>query len=146
MNKKDNTFSTTGSVSEGREEAKVTDEKMLTLLKLVYYERKSIKQSSKYLKINYNSAKRIVKNFRKKKIVIEDPEKLENLVDDLKMKPEPPKKANQIKVQDLITNQIRQFDSQILTLNEEIRQNQLMMVYLTNFAQGVLNLVGKRYI
>jgi len=93
--KKENTFSTTGSVnensnghSESEEEIKVSNEKMLALLKLVYYERKSIKQSSRHLKINYNSAKRIIKNFRRNRISLdgEGESKLQDFVEDLRLK------------------------------------------------------------
>jgi len=41
---------------------------MVALLKLVYYERKSIKQASNYLHIKYNTAKRIIKKFRRNQI------------------------------------------------------------------------------
>jgi hypothetical protein len=68
----DNTLSTTECLSETSEkQKKVPDEKVVSLLKFVYYERKSIKQAAKYLDINYNSAKRILKQFRRGQISIE---------------------------------------------------------------------------
>lgn len=66
--------STSGSINENFDDKKVSEEKMLELLKLVYYERKSIKQCASYLKINYNSAKKVIKNFRKNKITIDTKE------------------------------------------------------------------------
>lgn len=72
MNTLEHSYSTTESKSDTSEIIRrVPDAKISQLLKLVYYEKKSIKQASKYLKINYNSAKRILKQFRKGKITIE---------------------------------------------------------------------------
>ena len=47
---------------------KLSESRIIELLKLIVYERKSIKKSSEYLNINYISAKRLVKKFEKNKL------------------------------------------------------------------------------
>lgn len=54
------------------DDKKLSKDKIISLLKLVYYEKKSIKQSARYLSINYNTAKRIIKQFRKNKLNLEN--------------------------------------------------------------------------
>jgi molybdenum-dependent DNA-binding transcriptional regulator ModE len=65
--------STTTTLTDS-ESSPVTNKKMVALLKLVYYERKSIKQASNYLHIKYNTAKRIIKKFRRNQISLDKSE------------------------------------------------------------------------
>jgi hypothetical protein len=74
MLRKENASSTNESSSVCNE--KIADDKILDLLKLVYYERKSIKQSARFLKLDYNQSKKIVKKFRQKKLGIEIEEEI----------------------------------------------------------------------
>lgn len=46
----------------------VSEQKSIELLKLIIYEKKSIKQSANYLNINYVLAKKIIKKFELKKL------------------------------------------------------------------------------
>jgi molybdenum-dependent DNA-binding transcriptional regulator ModE len=62
--------STTTTLSDS-ESNHVSHKKMVTLLKLVYNERKSIKQASNYLHLKYNTAKRIIKKFRRNQISLD---------------------------------------------------------------------------
>ena len=43
----------------------ISEQKSIELLKLIIYEKKSIKQSANYLNINYVLAKKIIKKFEK---------------------------------------------------------------------------------
>ncbi len=135
MNKKESTFSTTGSCSEVREDMKISEDKTLALLKLVYYERKSIKQSAKYLKINYNSGKRIVKNFRRGRLPIAEKSEssYEPLIKGLKEKPVQ-REVSPDSVCQKLQFQIRNYSTHLMSLNSEIQQNQMAMMFLTNYA------------
>ena len=115
MNKIENFTSTFESESICDE--KVSDEKMLNLLKLVYYDRKSIKQSAKYLKLDYNTSKKIIKNFRKNKIRLEEKyeDQLENLINGVKNheeKKDEPKERQKTEISklEIITNEIKMKD------------------------------------
>jgi hypothetical protein len=150
MNRKESTFSTTGSSSENKEELRIKSDKSIALLKLVYQERKSIKQSAKYLKINYNSAKRIVKNFRKGRIPSGESD-FGKLIDELKER----KDSNQnqdpgdtksplytpcedhSKKFSEVQKKILIYNHHLERLNYEIRQNQMTLIFLTNLAYGV---------
>lgn len=46
----------------------ISEQKSIELLKLIIYEKKSIKQSANYLNINYVLAKKIIKKFELKKL------------------------------------------------------------------------------
>jgi transposase len=147
MNKHENTLSTTESGDELRMEPKITDEKTLALLKLVYQDKKSIKQSSKYLNINYNTAKRLIKNFRKNKVNLghKNMDGYLNLVEDLEVKsfksPYQEERKNINKEQGffgVVMTQIKQCDIQLKILNDEIKNNQMMMFYLTNCANRMI--------
>lgn len=50
---------------------KISDQNSIDLLKLIIYEKKNIKQSAKYLDINYPTAKKIVRQFQKKRMNLE---------------------------------------------------------------------------
>jgi hypothetical protein len=147
MNKHENTLSTTESGDDVRMEPKITDEKTLALLKLVYQDKKSIKQSSKYLNINYNTAKRLFKNFRKNKVNLghKNMDGYLNLVEDLEVKsfksPYQEERKNINKEQGffgVVMTQIKQCDIQLKILNDEIKNNQMMMFYLTNCANRMI--------
>jgi hypothetical protein len=133
MNKKENCTST--FESESLCEEKVSDEKMLNLLKLVYYERKSIKQSAKYLKLDYNTSKKIIKNFRKNKIRLEEKyeDQLENLVNRIRKSKEEKIEENEefLKIQNL-SEEISKMDSILKNLNSEIVCNQRVLSNLVN--------------
>jgi DNA anti-recombination protein RmuC len=138
MNKKENCTST--FESESLCEEKVSDEKMLNLLKLVYYERKSIKQSAKYLKLDYNTSKKIIKNFRKNKIRLEEKyeDQLENLINGIKKSKEElteNKEENENQEFQKIKNlseEISKMDSLLKNLNSEIMSNQKVLSKLVN--------------
>ena len=146
MNKQEITSSTANSFCESKDEGKVPNNKMVALLKLVYYERKSIKQSSKYLKINYNAAKRIIKNFRRNRISLDDENesKYESLIDELRSQKKEKENEKEIDkfstintnkadmMTSLIMNQVKQFDQQLRNLNDEINNNQSTLMYLMN--------------
>jgi hypothetical protein len=153
MNRIESTFSTTGSVSETKEEMKLTEEKSLALLKLVYYERKSIKQSAKYLKINYNSAKRVVKNFRRGRLpkghfgeTILNPDVLcktdsfqkesTNNTDFFYDSKSPQAQVTQ-KTYEMIQNEIHMYSNHLHNLMQEIRQNQNSMALINNYLNRV---------
>jgi hypothetical protein len=162
MNRKESTFSTTGSSSENKEELRTKSEQSLALLKLVYRERKSIKQSARYLKINYNSAKRIVKNFRKGRIQSPQNEH-ENLIDKLieskDIKQNLILNENKIYNQDVnnkpysiecssnsyldIQKKILIYNLHLERLNNEIKQNHMALVFLTNYAYQVYQSVKR---
>ncbi len=149
MNKLENTFSTTESCGELAIDTYISDEKTLELLKLVYQEKKSIKQSSKYLGINYNTAKRLIKNFRKNKIDLghKSMNSYLNIVEEISNKSLNNKSALQQdqantnknqKLFDVMMTQIKQYDIQLRMLNYEIKNNQMMMFYLTNCANHMI--------
>jgi hypothetical protein len=68
MKTRENTSTTSLTDNDCNE---VNDVKIMTLYKLVYHEKKSIKQASHYLKIKYNTAKRIIKKLRKNQISVD---------------------------------------------------------------------------
>lgn len=49
----------------------VSDEKVLSFLKLIFYERKNIKQAAKYYNIKYITAKKLVRQFQHNRLVVE---------------------------------------------------------------------------
>ena len=144
MNKRENSTSTFESESICNE--KVSDEKMLNLLKLVYYERKSIKQSAKYLKLDYNTSKKIIKNFRKNKIRLEEKyeDQLENLINGVKNQEE---KKNEHKDRqetevykiEIMTKEISKMDNIVQNLNSEIVSNQKVLANLINSTICAIN-------
>lgn len=152
----ENTSSTHESMSDLIEDKKVSNEKMVALLKFVYYERKSIKQAATYLSLNYNSAKRIIKKFRKNKIVLDNVKSgYEKLALDLKPKYEQKPIVQQpvieqvkpVVVANTNTNtgngtgdvfgsmmtEISQLGTQLFTLNQEIVQNQQALQFLVSY-------------
>lgn len=105
-------------------EKRVTDQKMVELLKLVHYERKSIKQASNYLKINYNSAKRIIRNFRLNKLQLTDfpsakYEQYENLLSEYDSKKQ--------EIMDLMAQKLNGLAQQLTQLDEEVKNNYIML-------------------
>lgn len=50
---------------------KISGQASIDLLKLIFYEKKNIKQAAKYLNINYSIAKKIVRQFQKKRMCLE---------------------------------------------------------------------------
>jgi hypothetical protein len=160
MNRQDNTFSTNESGIKSKQENKLTDQMTLALLKLVYYERKSIKQSSNYLNINYNTAKRIIKNFRRNKINLESGniDKYNNLIDDLNSSSSrmehnssSPKKLNENKKEhnftenlgDNLLKQIKYNQAHLKSLNEEIKMNQMVLIYMSNYVDKLFEMFKK---
>jgi molybdenum-dependent DNA-binding transcriptional regulator ModE len=165
MKKFESSTSTSGSLccENNFEERKISDDKMVSLLKLVFYERKSIKQSSNYLKINYNSAKRIIKNFRRNKIALDSGKNdIDQLVQGLKPKKKesteslntltsihqedlsknlnkPQINTQQIQEQLMLsymTKQISQLTNTLLNLNSQIKQNQNTLGWLINITNS----------
>jgi hypothetical protein len=124
--------------------SKMSEEKLLALLKLVHHERKSIKQCSKYLSINYNSAKRIVKNYRKNKLCFNkkklDSEKIETKIKEYAIANPKDKNFaslsekssidNEKLIFEYLSTQINFFGCQLIMINKEIKQNQNILEYL----------------
>jgi len=144
MNKRENSTSTFESESICNE--KVSDEKMLNLLKLVYYERKSIKQSAKYLKLDYNTSKKIIKNFRKNKIRLEEKyeDQLENLINGAKnhgeiKNEEKERQETEVYRIQIMTNEISKMNNMIQNLNSEIVSNQKVLANLISSTFNAVN-------
>lgn len=147
MKKYENSSSTEGSVCERRESSKIPNEKLLALLKFVYYERKSIKQASNYLGINYNSAKRIIKNFRKKKIPLSLLQKRErsnsessaNMNSSMTSEEmQSPITQNTFSPQDYLVSEIKKMTNQIQFLNQEINNNHNTLNFLASYTQSLM--------
>lgn len=145
----ENTSSTTESLHDyTSEDRKVSNTSMVALLKFVYYERKSIKQAANYLKINYNTAKRIIKRFRHNKIVLDsNDEKCNKLMKDLsppslvcpKIVQKPVKPVDQNNFIAGLMKEISQVGNQLISLNQEIKQNQNTLHFLVNYTQTLVN-------
>lgn len=130
------TYSTTESSSDySVEDRKISNETKLSLLKFVYYERKSIKQAANYLKINYNTAKRILKHFRNNKVVLDLGEK-QKLQKELAPIVKPIDPTQQILAN--LVKEITQVGSQLMSLNQEIKCNQNTLSFLVNYSQKAM--------
>ena len=119
---------------------------MLNLLKLVYYERKSIKQSAKYLKLDYNTSKKIIKNFRKNKIRLEEKyeDQLENLINGAKnhgeiKNEEKERQETEVYRIQIMTNEISKMNNMIQNLNSEIVSNQKVLANLISSTFNAVN-------
>lgn len=122
MNIEEITISTLGSNStftEPKEETNLQNKTISTLLKLVYKDKKSIKQASKYLNINYNCAKKIVKNFRKNQLPFN--EEANSIVEEIIIDKEA---ANR----NTLLNHFKYYDVVLSKLNEEIKFNNSMIM------------------
>jgi transposase len=120
MKTNDNTSSTT---QDHDTNAPITNDKIVTLLKLVYYENKSIKQASNYLSIKYNTAKRIIKKFRKNKI------ELDTKATEKQSKEEEYKKSESVVIKKLLS-QINHYTNTLKHLNLEIYNNKRTLAVL----------------
>jgi transposase len=102
----------------------ISRDTMLRLLKLVHFERKTTKQAANYLKIDYSTAKKILRKFRKNKIRVEDYEgKHTKLLKNLqKQERIENKEENQLSG---VLEQLNTLSYQMSNLITDINQNQL---------------------
>lgn len=135
------------------ENYKISDDKVISLLNLVYYQRKSIRQTSKYLKINYNSAKRIVKNFRKNKLYMNKKKIDQNtfMTYLIKHNSDENKLATFHKENPLteeatfnnLTSQIKAMSNQLISTHDEIKQNQKTLRFLLEYTNRIIEYTSK---
>ena len=119
MNHEEISVSTLGSNSTFSEQKNENNTKIMsTLVKLVYKDKKSIKQASKYLNINYNMAKKIIKNFRKNQLTFSDElnSVVEEIVDNESMK------------KNTLLTHFKYYEMILSKLNEEIKFNNNMIM------------------
>lgn len=157
---------TFNSINEGfsnLQSRKVTNQQTIELLKFVYYERKSIKQAANHLRINYNTAKRILKKFRNRKDVLNEEKKDGNnspfsstkLIKSLRSSSttvshtlkgsnhnEGLEELEDINSLAALMGELRQVGSQLINLNQEIKQNQQTLIFLANSTKGIAGYIN----
>ena len=149
----ENTLSTDGSLSEGNnsEIKRVSRDTMIALLKLVYFEKKTIKQAANFLKVDYNTAKRILRKFKRNTLNLNEFEgKFSKLARDLapksksvsqisltanietKNKLEVNEDVKDVNLFNTVFNEIKNLNNQLSNLSQDIQRSQNTLFLLMN--------------
>lgn len=120
--------STSGSASFNEGEKRVSRDSMLAFVKLVYYEGKTLKQAANAMKIDYVSARRILKKFRNNTINVDDYDsRCKTLIKDLTPKESEIKYEKVVDTDAALKGMIEQMtliSNQLLSLTNQVRANQ----------------------